>query len=453
MDIFGKDKENRLLKYKSASLYFSPMENSTSTVEGILSNVSHNEEELMEFLECEEDIVKIDSNFGHLILEGYSNAPKERKSNRGRKKKPKPIKTRKLQGDGSGFNSQISFTVLGEVIRPEPLTKDKHSEKASLIEMGNPSKKYEKFIKEYKIKIFRNGKFTIPGVLTEDLTDVKSPLLKLCNYFSRMFLEDVEIINLFSVMRNYKFYITDGKVDIKKLYKYCVDHFQNLLNTRFEDIEEFIINPGFENIKYSPNTIGWGEFLYECYDDSDLVMKLSMHEFKNSLKESKNNKNLFIDFNKLKIKISEMPLKSTFQKIKDFVKIIQEAYFINLNNQIIKNIIKYMLKDDFKLLEKFLKKSKDNLLSHIKWDSEKYPGFLIKVKTPNSTNPNKRTTIKIFPSGKINIDGANNRSEADFIYYWLNYLFYEHSEFIYDSSHQNYDDSDSEFSSDSDDDR
>lgn len=450
MDIFGHDKENKLNEYKSVALLFSPIENSTCTVEGLLSNVNHNESVLTDLLDCEENIVKIDSNFGHLKLESYNNAPKERKSSRGRKKKPKPVKPRKVQGDGTGFNSQISFTVLGDVLRLKPLTADKHSEKAEIVTFADTPGIYEKFIKEYKIKIFRNGKFTIPGVLTEDLSDVKSPLLKLCDYFERMFLDKVEIINLFSVMRNYKFHLAEGKIDVKKLQHYCVNHFQHLLNTRFSDIEDFLVNPIFEGMELNPNNIGWMGFFNEFQVNDN--MQISLTEFRDNLKDSKNTKNLFVDFDKLKGKILNIPLTQTYLRIKDFVNIIQDNYFINFHNSIIKNIIKFSLKNHLRSLEKFLTKSKDNLLSHIKYDPEKYPGFLIKVKTPNIVNHQKRTTIKIFPSGKINIDGANNRGEAEFIYYWLNNLFQENPNFIYNANDPGlYNSSDSEFSSDSED--
>lgn len=448
MDIFGIDKEYRLSKYKQVPLLFSIIENSTCTVEGLLSNVSHTEEEFTPILECEGDIVAIDSNFGHKKLESYYNAPKIRKSNRGRKKKEKPKSNRKFQGDGSSFNSQISFTVLGIVIRKKPLMPDKHSAKAVIFTEDKVI--YEKFTKEYKIKIFRNGKFTVPGVLTEDLSDVRAPLTKLSYYFSDLFIENVEIINLFSVMRNYKFHLLNEKIDVKKLQKYCVEHFQNLLNTRFEDIEEFIINPIFKNIDISPNTMGWWEFLNDSsIDNKKINLDLSLDEFQEYLQDSKSTKNLFIDFNKLKNKIIGIPLEEIYNKIKVFVTITQNNYFIKFHNSIIKNIIKYMSKNELKSLEKFFLKSKDNLLSYIKYDPEKYPGFLIKVKTPNMNENDKRTTIKIFPSGKINIDGANNRSEAEFIYYWLNNLFYE-NKFIYNVNDLDlYNSYDSEFSSES----
>ena len=92
-----------------------------------------------------------------------------------------------------------------------------------------------------------------------------------------------------------------------------------------------------------------------------------------------------------------------------------------------------------------LMKSGNNLLSHIKYDPEKYPGFLVKIKTPNITDADKLTTIKIFPSGKINIDGANNRQEAEYIYYWINSIFYDNPKLIYNPD-ESYDTTDSEYS-------
>jgi len=452
MDIFAGDKENRLKEYKSIPQLFSPMENSTCTVEGSLSNVQHNEEELTGLLECSGEIVGIDSNYGHIKSKDYKPEVKERKSNRGRKKKPKPVKTRKYQGDGSGFNSQISFTILGNVVRPKPLTPDKHSKNSVIVELLGKEGKYEKFVKEYKIKLFRNGKFTIPGVLTENLEDVINPLDKLCEYLESYFLEKIEIKSLFSVMRNYKFHLKDDKkIDIKKLQKYCVEHFQNLLNTRFEDIEGFIIDPIFEGIENSPNSVGWMEFL-DATEVRNQDLCISAVEYKNHLKDSKNVKNLFVDFRKLLNQIKKIPTNEIYQRIINFANIVRDNHMINLSNNIIKKIIRFSLKEYLEDLEKFFVRSKDNLLSHIKYDPEKYPGFLIKVKTPNNAKKDKRTTIKIFPSGKINIDGANNRIESEFIYYWLNNLFHENNNFTYNISDQLNDGSDSEFSSESEED-
>lgn len=451
MDIFSGNTNERLIKFKSVELLFSRLENSTCTVQGKLSNIEHTESELIKVVKCENDIVAIDCNYGHLKLDTYTKEVKVRKSNRGRKKKEKPIKTRKTQGDASSFNSQITFTILGLVIRDKPITPDKHSIKAEkLIEN---EKDIEKFIKEYKIKIFRNGQFTIPGILIEDLSDVKKPLLTLCDYFNRMndvAADDkkVEIINLYSVMRNYKFRILSGRVDIIKLHKYCVDHFQVLLNVRFSDIEEFIYNPSFNGYDSGPNSIGWGSFINNNPNINYSDISISLDSLKTHLKLSKNMKNLFVDFDKVREIIIDMNVDDIYYKITKLVNLVQESYFINFNDSVIKKIIKYSLQEKLKELEKNLSKSKDNMLSYIKYDPEKYPGFLIKVKTPNELNKKKRTTIKIFPSGKVNVDGANNIFEAEYIYYWLNDLF-KNNNFIYNNNSNNFDDSDSEFSSDS----
>lgn len=42
----------------------------------------------------------------------------------------------------------------------------------------------------------------------------------------------------------------------------------------------------------------------------------------------------------------------------------------------------------------------------IKYNSERYPGLILKYRTPTERNAKKQTTIKIFKGGKINIDGA-----------------------------------------------
>lgn len=413
--------QSKLAKYANLPLSFSKLEISTCTVEGKFTNVQHNEQNLMLFLECDENIVGIDSNFGHLKFADYQGVNKSRKSNRGRKKKPKTIKSRKIQGDGSGFNSQISFTVLGTVTRLTVDTPDKHSIKAEIQEING--KLYEKFTKEFKIKVFRNGKFTVPGVLTENLEDVKSPLEKLAKYFNIIFKDNISIENMFTVMCNYKFHIIGKKIDIKSIQKFFAGYLNRLLNTRFEDIYQFLINPSFES-NYSPSEVGW--------KDSDLNNHpLSFDKYKNYLEDSVHNKNLFIDFNKLKKHISKISLSSYYRIIRDLIELDQKYFFFNLDNISYQTILKYLLLPELDQLKKKLMNSKDNILSHIKYDPEKYPGFLIKIKTPNHENLNKRTTIKIFPSGKINIDGANNKMEAEFIYYWLNYLFSVHDEFTF----------------------
>lgn len=395
---------------------FSIMENSTCTVEGTLRNVEHNEEELIGYLSCEGNIVKVDCNYGHIQAESYRPISRERKSNRGRKKKPKYVKRRRYQGDGSGFNSQVSFTVLGSVIRHKPLTPDKHSLIAITIPESEDTPVMERFIKEYKIKVFRNGKFTVPGVLLEDLSDVMQPLIDLCKYLTELLIEDVGIASLFPVMRNYKFHMLHHRINIRNLQRYCSQHFQHLVNIQFQDVEEYIIN--FVAKYASGIAFVTGAKLPEI-DSSDLSEVLF---------RTGRNKTLLVNFDELLDQIAELPLND----------IAQRVGLIRGSDEMMKKITHYLLQSSFNEMQAVFEKSGNNILSHVKYDPEKYPGFLLKIKTPSFRDPDKKTTVKIFPSGKINIDGSNTREEAEMIYNWLHKVFIEHPQIykpeIYSSS-------------------
>lgn len=45
-------------------------------------------------------------------------------------------------------------------------------------------------------------------------------------------------------------------------------------------------------------------------------------------------------------------------------------------------------------------------------NNERYQGLKLKFPTPSEKNPDKKTTIKIYRSGKINIDGAVSDESA-----------------------------------------
>jgi hypothetical protein len=453
MDIFGNDKDLLLKQYQAEeadNLIFSELENSTIAVQGKLNNIKFDETTIMDMLSCEGDILSIDSNYGHIVSPDYKPKVKERKSTRGRKKKPKVIKARKHQGDGSAFNSQTSFTVMGDVFRKKPFTPDKHSESATVI--NKDGIEFESFRKIYKIKLFRNGTFTVPGILTEDMSDIKSALYKLCDYLASYLNEDIGLTSLHSVMRNYKFFVKDNKkINISFLHEYCVKHFQTLLNTRFDDIENYLQYPVFINVDDSPGEVGWRAFINASQKKNHSDLMISNNSMIAKLKESTNVKNLFVNSENLREYINEMRLGEYYEKLIYYAIAANKHYFILLDEKSMQTILTYLIQPAIQKLKKQLIKSSDNLLSHIKYDPEKYPGFLIKLKTPSDTQPNKRTTIKIFPNGKINIDGANSREEATFIYYWLNKMFRANPKFVYDpTSHDLYNQSDSEFSSESD---
>lgn len=65
-------------------------------------------------------------------------------------------------------------------------------------------------------------------------------------------------------------------------------------------------------------------------------------------------------------------------------------------------------------------------ISEITNNSERYPGILVKFNKPIPNKENKKITIKILSSGKINFDGANSELEVKELYYWLQYILYKY---------------------------
>lgn len=113
------------------------------TVEAHLSNIKFLEKDLINVVEPNATVVRVVCNFGEKQYVDYTPPIKAPKSNRGRKKKAKPKKKRQIQGTGKYMNSQITFEVLSCKI-PNKL---------------------------YKVKIFRNGKIQIPGIVDESMVD------------------------------------------------------------------------------------------------------------------------------------------------------------------------------------------------------------------------------------------------------------------------------------------
>ena len=161
-------------------IYLHPLLSSTLTIKGSFSNIMFNEEEIIDMLDIPTDgnIIKICCNYGEIFNDNpnYIYPEKKKKSsNRGRKPKLKIKSKRKLQGSGKYFSSQITF----EIYNPDNM-------------------------KLYKIKLFRNGGFQIPGGNLPCMSDLINPIKTLQKYLIEQFLdEDIKIMYLISVMRNY----------------------------------------------------------------------------------------------------------------------------------------------------------------------------------------------------------------------------------------------------------
>jgi hypothetical protein len=177
---------------------------STITVEAKISNINFKEKELIELLSLDDksDIIKIGCNFKEYISDKYLELTKPvKKSNRGRKKKVKPVSNRKVQGNGKYFNSQITFTILDSINK-------------------------EKF---YHLKLFTNGTIQIPYVCDENIEIIKPIINIIINKVQNLkdikvdSNKNIEITYIKSIMRNYKFNLIEQNIYID-LYK-----FQNIL--------------------------------------------------------------------------------------------------------------------------------------------------------------------------------------------------------------------------------
>ncbi len=250
---------------------------STLTAQGQFSNVQFMEQTLITKLRAAGRIRRVICNFGDIKHPDFVEEKKTRKTNRGRKPKIKKKSSRKIQGTGKHFNSQITFCVSSTTIAK----------------------------KIYKIKLFRNGIISIPGGLIPDMSDVRSAVSVVQKEITRVLKTDVQLIELYSIMRNYKFRIKD------------------------------------------PNT--------------------------------------------------RINMRALYEKLK--ADHLSESSMVDV--------------------------------SEVKYNSERYQGLILKFNTPVARNPKKRTTIKIFQSGKINIDGADSEIIARKYYQWIDDYFRVNNSILY----------------------
>lgn len=309
--------ENYKSKILPSQKIFTPLVPSTLTAKGRFTGINFNEEDIIDMLTTPVGgyILKICCNYGVIINESpdYIAPPvRSRISNRGRKPKLKPKSKRKLQGSGKYFSSQITFEIYNTVSK-----------------------------KIYKIKLFRNGGFQVPGVNKPDMTDLIIPITILRDYLREEFVDDTITVKYFiSVMRNY----------ICRLF--------------------------------NPN------------------MLIRLNELETLFKTQK--------------KMDDVdPLYELVDEIKD-----------NLHLNCVDEIQEYIGK-----------KPNDIGIAEIQNNCERYFGLILKFYRPVSWKLNKRTTIKILRSGKINIDGGNSVEEAYELYNWLENIFIDYqSSIIFDTS-------------------
>jgi hypothetical protein len=74
-------------------------------------------------------------------------------------------------------------------------------------------------------------------------------------------------------------------------------------------------------------------------------------------------------------------------------------------------------------------------IAEICYNTDKCFSLIIKFYRPIPTDLEKKTTVKILKSGKINFDGGNNEQEMLELYHWLEYMYWKNRDkFIFDVS-------------------
>ena len=103
---------------------------------------------------------------------------------------------------------------------------------------------------------------------------------------------------------------------------------------------------------------------------------------------------LFIDLNK-------------FRKV-----ILNFKSYIENDNNMEEDDEYYIPEIDTSLYDKYNEELTSLTLTLVKHSSERYVGFLLKFMTPIESNTKKQSTVKIFSSGKFNLDGCNTKEQA-----------------------------------------
>ncbi len=336
---------------------------STMTLDGLITNVKFDKMTAIEHLEMTTNIVEIGCNYGYMILEEYKSWPcyKDRMT-----KKQLRVEQRsgRKQGLGTHFNSQITFTIV--------------SEKDSL--------------HSYQVKLFTNGRVQIPGIgkLSKRNDELLEDILSImCSYI--MAYPDVLLLNkknsvgvdyLTPILQNFKSItlmaddcMAETRVGIDKGVRY-----QIVPHLDLSALERAILL--FKTNNRTPYPIDSITFNPERY--SGMLVKFSTPQcITNNYKMDK-----FIEMVKLvyhKKATKSRQLKPTMQYTDytpDRCLCVGECVEDCLSNRKMTRVVKQMQ-------------------AYWYLNSKSIKRFRQKI-----------TTVKLFRSGRINLDHVNNHEQA-----------------------------------------
>jgi hypothetical protein len=128
-------------------------------------------------------------------------------------------------------------------------------------------------------------------------------------------------------------------------------------------------------------------------EESEIIDIIYIKSIMRNYKFCVENLSLFIDLKKFQKVILNFKTYIDYKTIEDGA----EAYISEI---------------DTNLYDKYYDELTALTLTLVKHSTERYVGFLIKFKTPIELNEDKTSTVKIFASGKFNLDGCNTREQA-----------------------------------------
>lgn len=286
---------------------------STMTLDGLLSNIKFDKETSIEHLQVLGNVVEIGCNFGYKVSDQYVTMQcfKDRKK---KEKQTEPgAKSKRSQGLGTHFNSQITFTIITD----------------------------RDTANSYQIKLFTNGRLQIPGIgkLSKNnealLDDIISTMISYVLHFPNVLLLRpqalVDIQYLTPILQNFKavtlladdcmMEVRIGKDKDGKEFQMipCLD--LSIFETKLIEALE-VRRPPFpiDNIIFNPQRY------------SGLLIKFSTPK----VIEETNTSNKFIELIKLyyhmKVKKEKLPnpiIAETDAPIVKVVKLIQQKWFEN----------------------------------------------------------------------------------------------------------------------------
>jgi len=336
---------------------------STMTLDGMITNVRFDKVTAISHLELTQRIVEIGCNFGYKILDEYKtwSCYKDRMTKKQRRVEQN---SGRKQGLGTHFNSQITFTIVS----------DKDT------------------VNSYQVKLFTNGRVQIPGIgkLSKSNDELLEDILSvICSYVESY--PDVLMLNkknpvdvdyLTPILQNYKS-LTLLADDCMKETRIVIEdgkRFQLLPNIALATLETTIL--AFKDQFHTPLWIDSISFNPERY--SGMLIKFS----------------------------TPMVVTGKY-KLDKFIEMVKVMYHTRaVKNRPLRPMMQYqeLTPDQCSCEDKCVEDCfKTRKMMRIVRQLQAY--WYINAKSSKRFRK-KLTTVKLFRSGRINLDHVNNHEQA-----------------------------------------